>query len=45
MHYLKNELAIYAIAFNYNSVNPRFIAGTGHNCGNLVSFSVVIIMV
>lgn len=32
MHYFKSEWAIYFICFNYNSVNLRFLAGTGHNC-------------
>jgi len=45
MHDLKNELAVYAIAVNYNSVNPRLIAGTGHKHGGLVSLGGVIIMV
>lgn len=33
------------LLFNYNSVNPGFIAGTGHHCCSLVSFSGLIMMV
>lgn len=45
MYCLKNELAVYAIAFDYSSVRRGFIAGTEHNCGGLVLFRGVIIMV